>query len=142
MMREIINSIVNDIAQDGVVRAKSVGFFPSKPTQYRDFRMLLVLATEDELIDLTHHDSPVVRCYAFWGLNEIMSKQVKKILQLNRHDVTPVQAQMFGCIAHTTNVAQFMKDLYTESVRKGKTSLRLRAIVETQWNTIKRRFYR
>lgn len=41
-----------------------------RESQIRNFRDLTDKATVNELLKLTDHESPTVRCYAFWGLLE------------------------------------------------------------------------
>ncbi len=63
--------------------------YKEMPYQIRRFRDLCNYATQEELVALTDHKSPAVRCYAFWALLEEHYPGSKEILinHLNDNEI-------------------------------------------------------
>lgn len=67
--KKIRKDIIKNVKrmEKGVIDADAVGFSGSKTKQYERFEYLLKNAKDEELVELTKYNNPVVRGYAFWG---------------------------------------------------------------------------
>lgn len=105
-LREEIYEIVEKIAEVNIVMDKAVGYSGERPEQYDNFIELKTKATRDELIGLTDHENPTVRCYAFWALTDDNTVEILPIIISHINDNEYVTAQ-FGCIGYSERVGDF-----------------------------------
>lgn len=80
--------------------------------QYNRFLKLHQLASDDELVELTNHDSPAVRGYAFWALAKNHYPDLKNIFVDHLEDTDAV-VQRNGCMVVKESVISFMKQVAT-----------------------------
>ncbi len=81
--------------------------------QVRYFRDLTNFAREDELIALTQHEKPVIRCYAFWALLEQHYEDAFELLK--EHLTDNEEVIVFGDVdAHSHKVGDFYIYLMTQ----------------------------
>lgn len=88
---------IKKIVQNGKLMGSAVGYAGTKPKQYEHYEKLLSKASDKDLETLTKHNSPVVRCYAFWGLRK---RKVPNLFEigLNHLNDTAVVSTLSGCI--------------------------------------------
>lgn len=55
--------------------------------------------TSKEILKLSHHIDPKVKCYAFWALAQMKHPKVRKIISRNIKDTTSTFMVDFGCFA-------------------------------------------
>ncbi|MBI1307194.1 MAG: hypothetical protein GC181_11380 [Bacteroidetes bacterium] len=98
--------IVQKMQMDNQVLGNELDFGAIEPQQHALFGELRSVATEKELIKLTDHKNPSVRCYAFWALCDIYKVDILPILIKHIHDTAKVYVQ-FGCIGNLWSVGDF-----------------------------------
>ncbi|WP_346883965.1 hypothetical protein [uncultured Algibacter sp.] len=103
--------IVSELIDYGEITGRAVGEAGTKPKQWDNFTDLKKNATEQELLLLTEHPNPVVKCYAFDLLVKQRNKNSFNILKDNLRDTTSVSTQ-YGCIGSMTRV----NDYFIESM--------------------------
>ena len=103
--------IVSELIDYGEITGRAVGEAGTKPKQWDNFTDLKKNATEQELLLLTEHPNPVVKCYAFDLLVSKRNKNSFNILKENLTDTTSVSTQ-YGCIGSMTTV----NDYFIESM--------------------------
>lgn len=96
-----LNEIVNAIAKGNSVESSHFG------KQWKRYEQLKKLATDAELVTLTDHKNPAVRCYAFRALAAKQSDQTFKVLVKHLNDASVVSTQS-GCIV----MDQFVGDYF------------------------------
>lgn len=106
-----ITRIAEAIAMENILAGEAVGIVGTKPKQYKRFEKLTKNATENELLALSNHRNGVVKCYAFWALDERNSDYMFEALLENFDDTTSITTQ-FGCIISRDKVG----DIYYNSV--------------------------
>lgn len=99
-----------------------IGVAGSKSAHYTQFEKLIQIATEPELVELTNHPNPAVRCYSFLGLVKLKSKKVKTILEVHVKDTEKLDYTQ-GCIVSSYTVIQFMLVLITNAQENEKYDL-------------------
>ncbi|WP_204346660.1 hypothetical protein [Psychroserpens algicola] len=105
--------IVSDLIEYGEITGSAVGYSGGKPKQWDNFTDLKKNATDQELLLLTEHPNPVVKCYAFDLLVKKRNKSSFNILKKNLKDTTSVSTQ-YGCIGSMTRV----NDYFIESISR------------------------
>lgn len=68
LQSQTIAEIVNRFKTAKELEFEDVGLASTKSELYQDFLKLVRLANAGTLIKLTKHESPIVRCYAGWGI--------------------------------------------------------------------------
>lgn len=99
-------NVVSDLIEYGVITGRAVGGAGTKPKQWDNFKDLRENATNPELLLLTEHPHPVVKCYAFDLLVNKRNENCFNILKDNLIDTTSVFTQ-FGCIGRRTRVNDY-----------------------------------
>ena len=97
------SQIVNEIAVDGCYVNDFLGIPPQPSAQWERYLYLVHHAGSDELVTLTDHDSPVVRCYSFKALANRKDPRIHEILLTRLYDQEIVQTS-FGCIVERESV--------------------------------------
>jgi hypothetical protein len=121
-IRPEIKAIVNKLEEKNMLYGPAVGYGGVKDEQWTNFEELLKNAGTDELIILTKHKNPVIRCYAFWGLVEKRDKGCYQIL-LNHLTDSESVTTFFGCVISGQMVGDVFLQLmnpafYDEDVNK------------------------
>ena len=78
--------------------------------QWQFYESLKSIASIEELISLTNHENPVIRCYSFQALWENKHPIVFNIFKNHLTDFEPFSA-MIGCISYQKTVNEFMLEL-------------------------------
>lgn len=99
--------IVNKIVKGGAVMSEAIGYEGTRPKQYDNFEALQKNATIQELIVLTDHQSPTVKCYAFWALSHRQNIDLFPIVLGHIKDTAEVST-LFGCIGSAEQVGDFL----------------------------------
>lgn len=111
--KKSIDELVKEIAMENELTSRAVGFGGSPSGQYQRYDVLKSKATREQLIKLTEHESPVIRCYAFWGLADRQEKDLFPILIDHLGDTATINRQ-FGCVLSKVSVADFYIELLTK----------------------------
>jgi hypothetical protein len=107
-----LKKIVNSIEKGNGVESSHLGKggIPSK--QWAKYEKLKKVATNDQLIALTDHKNPAVRCYAFQALASKRSDKIFPILLKHLNDTSRVSIQR-TCVLMTQYVGDYFVDLVT-----------------------------
>jgi hypothetical protein len=106
-----IDEIVKKIEEVNIVMGRAVGAGGDRPEQYDNFIYLKNNATKDELIGLTDHTNPTVRCYAFWALSYNPTADLLPIIYKHRND-NEIVMTLSGCIGMDEKVIDFFVRVY------------------------------
>jgi hypothetical protein len=106
------HQIINEIQSINILMSGSIGYAGKRPKQYDNFTRLKGTATIDELINLTNHPNPTVRCYAFWALAYNPKINLFPIILDHINDDEMVETQ-FGCIGGDEPVGDFFISVVT-----------------------------
>lgn len=104
-------NIVNAIIDYGEITGSAIGYAGRQPKQWNNFKKLQEDVSEKEIVALTEHTNPVVKCYAFNVLVYKRNKNSFNILKKNLQDTTSVSCQ-YGCMVSTVKV----NDYFIESI--------------------------
>lgn len=104
-LRPEITKLVQNIAADNVVKGAAVGIAGIRTEQWDRYEHLKRTATGDELMLLSSHTNPVVRCYAFQALVH-RKVDVFPILLQHLKDDERVET-LEGCIGGTEKVGDY-----------------------------------
>lgn len=120
-----IDQIVSSLSQNGTLSF-------DQDTQHANFQKLVTIASLEELIELTEHDSPAVRGYAFWGLAKKNYEELESIF-INHLDDRAKVVSRNGCLVGDNTVIEFMRQvvtpyLYDQDCKK--LSAEVRAMVQ------------
>lgn len=102
--RPEIENLLDEIINYGKITSAYIGYSGSESPQYKRFMQLDSIATENELVQLIEHKSPIVRCIAFPSLcqrNIELSTQVL-LKHLSDKEIVYIQS---GCEGYNSNVA-------------------------------------
>lgn len=109
-----VDKLVIAIAQENELLSQAIGIGGKLTEQYQRFEELKKKASKEDLMKLTKHQNPVVRCYSFWGLTDRKEDDLLPILIEHLQDSSKVQRQ-FGCVLSSVSVADFYLELLTKS---------------------------
>ena len=112
-VRPEILKIAKKIAKVNEVQSKSIGFTGTRSKQYLRYEKLKNIAHKNELVQLTNHFNPVVRCYAFWALRDRQESNIFPLLLNHIHDTVKVITQT-GCIGEYKKTEDFCINLFME----------------------------
>jgi hypothetical protein len=87
----------------------------SQSPEYQGFLQFQQNFTEQEQVELTNNNSPVVCGYAFWSLAKQKSQYLKPILAKHLEDSMPVRFKV-GCIVETMRMDSFMLKMVTKRI--------------------------
>lgn len=107
IIRPKIAVLVADISRLNEVHTEMVGDAGFKSKQFKLFIQLLKKAKIKELVYLTTHTAPVIRCYAFWGLARRNYKYLDEIFLEHINDDQEV-GLFVGCQMIQLDVNGFM----------------------------------
>ena len=103
-LRPEIQNLVTEISDYGGLTSEFIGYAGNQSPQYLRCMLLDSIATESELIFLTEHKSPVVRCAAFPSLCKKNVELSTQILYKHLFDNKIVLVQS-GCVGSDRSVA-------------------------------------
>lgn len=106
---ENIDSLLNVIKVTDCVYEKNVGIGGSFSEQYARFEKVKDLLSEKDLFKLLDDESPIVRVYAFKGLQMKKSSYLERAKVKIKNDTTNL-SWMGGCISKTKKVADFVNE--------------------------------
>lgn len=106
-LTQLTDSLVREIEKTNIVMGEAVGMGGERPEQYDHFIALKNNARDEELIALSRHPNPCVRCYAVWALADRASVPVLPILREHLRDTQQV-ATLEGCIGDRVQAGDFM----------------------------------
>lgn len=101
-----VSEIVDNIVEVNVLMHSAVGVGGGRPQQYDNFVLLKSTASKDELIRLTDHTNPVVRCYAFWALISDPSVELYPLVLAHISD-SELFEEFSGCLRSREQVGDF-----------------------------------
>lgn len=107
-----IQQVVDKIEEDNMYKSSAIGYAGERTKQWDRFVKLKKNATDEELIILTNHKSPAVKCYSFHALAERKNQKTFEIL-LNHLKDTDVVETFQGCIVSSQSVGDFFLDVVT-----------------------------
>lgn len=112
--KKIRKDIIKEVKrmEKGVIDAEAVGFSGSKTKQYERFEYLLKNAKDEEFVELTKYNNPVVRGYAFGGLAKRKSPRIKEIILYHLRDTSKI-TYWSGCIPMELPLNEFMQNILT-----------------------------
>ena len=105
--------IVSKLIDYGEITGPFEGELGKRPKQWDNYLEFRKNATDDELLLLTNHPNPVVKCYSFTIL--LFDKKYKNCFNLvkeNLNDSTTVSTS-FGCISDETQVNDYFIHNFT-----------------------------
>ncbi|WP_422360315.1 hypothetical protein [Reichenbachiella sp.] len=111
-IRPELTDIISNLTETNQLKGEFTGPGAYTSQQYKNFESLLDLCTEEDLIQLTNFNNPVVRSYAFWGLARQSSLMTEQIIRNHVNDDEPVKT-IFGCTQTNRSVAEFMLKVVT-----------------------------
>lgn len=117
-----MKGITSAISKLDRVSGSAVSIDGHRPEQYDNFELLQREASVPELITLTYHPSPVVRCYSFWALHNQQYDDLFTVLLDHISDTATTETQ-FGCIVGREKVADFMINLMTPTPYKREVTV-------------------
>lgn len=107
-----IKKIVNKLETGNRVEDAYIGFGGAPSEQFALYEQLKELATEEQLMSLTNHANPAVRCYAFQALAAKQAKNLFPILLEHMNDTALVVTQS-GCIVMNMQTCNYFMDVVT-----------------------------
>lgn len=102
----IVQRIVTTLEKTDIVYGPLIGPGGMTPDQWKEFEKLLQVARTDELIAMTDHPKPVVRCYAIRALRYRDYEDIFPIVLKHISD-TAIITSRYGCLGHSENVGDF-----------------------------------
>ena len=96
-------SIIDVIAQDGGVDGGVIGYDGGKSEQYKRYEWMKSKLSDSSLHQLTDHQSPAVRVYAFFALVERKYPLLKEIVNNHKND-SAVFMSNSGCTGNPDKV--------------------------------------
>ncbi|GAB5464739.1 MAG: hypothetical protein Kapaf2KO_01750 [Candidatus Kapaibacteriales bacterium] len=125
------SAIVDELQKQNIVMGRAIGDGGERPKQYDNFIKLKSTATIDELLALTNHKNPVVRCYLFWALSYHHLVDLKPIIYSHITDDEEV-ATMFGCFSLNEKVGDF----FINTVTYGSFDLKTKKLDSAQFTIL------
>ena len=101
-----LDSLVLEIATHNKVEKAFIGKAALPSKQWKRYEQLKKIATMDQMVALTKHENPAVRCYAFQSLANKKSDQVFPILLSHLQDTAFVFARN-GCFTGNVHVRDY-----------------------------------
>jgi hypothetical protein len=117
-----VKLIVHRLNKYEEVSGALIGKAPQKPKQYGLFEKLKSKANESELFELTNHPNPTVRAYAYWGLVEMNSSMVLKVILKNQSDTLMITYK-YGCTGKEKRLIEFMTGFVGSYAEKNNITL-------------------
>lgn len=107
-----LKGIVDAIEKGSTVESSHIGEGGVPSKQWEKYEQLKKVANADQLIPLTNHKSPAVRCYAFQALAAKSSGKVFNVLLAHLTDTSKVKTQS-GCILSNEFVGDYFIEVVT-----------------------------
>lgn len=111
-LRKTVQNLVDSLAISDKAYPNTVFIADDYPKakSYKSYHKFIKTTTEEELKKLTEHQSPNIRCYAFYSLVKRNSSAVKKILLEHLNDTSKIHLSFGGCVVLNSTVKEFMLD--------------------------------
>jgi hypothetical protein len=109
-----IRKLCNEIAKEDIVMDEFVGKSLQTLAQWKKFKQLERISSEEVLLKLTNHTNSVVKVYAFWGLINKKSDLLITALKKNEYNISEVEYYI-GCRLYTSVT---LIDLVVYKIRK------------------------
>ena len=106
-----VGQITDEIAKDNVVKGPAVGVSGERTAQWERFEKLKSQASDKQLLALTRHDNPTVRCYAFAAIVDRGTYDAFPILLEHLHDSVQVMV-LNGCIGENVRVGDYFFPIF------------------------------
>ena len=104
------DSLIEGLIKADIVEERHIGIAGMYSKQFARYERLTELTNEKELLELTKHQSPIIRIYAFKGLLEKDSKLAEKAKNHLEIDSTEFR-HAAGCIIGGYKVSEYVKYL-------------------------------
>lgn len=124
-------SMVDSIIKYGVYEGMYIGHSDSISPQWRNYQALTQEFKEEELVELSNHRNPIVRCLAFKALTESCSPKAYNVLLQHLFDTTEFDRRN-GCEADEDRVT----DNFLDEVGYDRTTPTKYTLIEQQFNYI------
>jgi hypothetical protein len=122
-----LDSIVNEIAEQGELHARRIGIGGRETDQYRRYLYLKEGVTINLLLQLTEHESGVVKTYAALALIEKAPQYIPKIF--NEFQETPLEIKtMKGCNISVKLTSSVLYYNYRSTISEVETDLIMRQL--------------
>lgn len=129
--------IVSEFREKYHLTLDSIGSKNETRNNYQDylnFIMLAQSASTNELIELTCHPAPVIRCYSFWALSKRDSSNLTSIILAHVNDTTLQVNAYMGSFYAIFSVKEFFLNVISNehyNSSKVKLSSREKRIVDS-----------
>ncbi|MCG2615381.1 hypothetical protein LZZ85_13860 [Terrimonas sp. NA20] len=100
------DGVVSRIADYNIFEYEVTGLVEDSSEQWKRYDSLLAGVTEEYLVKLCDHRSPVIRAYAFSGLIRKKSSHIFRVLREHIHD-TASFTMVTGCFSNAWSVTDF-----------------------------------
>jgi cell division protein FtsL len=100
-VRKSILALANKISKYKTIDDGAIGYAGEMSQQYKQFKNLLEIATDNELIILTDNKNENVRVYSFWALAKRSYKGITTILEKHLHDSAKIDFLVVASFFHT-----------------------------------------
>ena len=104
------SKIAQELAKCNQVEDRQIGEGGEYSKVYAWFEELLKIASDQDLVHLMNHRSPIVRAYAFHGLAKRNYSDIPALLTQHIKDTTEISYQS-GCLVYTYPIRNFYFDL-------------------------------
>jgi len=106
-------SIIDDIAKDGEVTCAATGYGGEKGDQFKRYEWMISKKSDSTLLQLTDHQSPAVRVYAFFALAERNSPLLSEIAIKHKNDSASFNSRC-GCLGMTDQINKCFRRVVDE----------------------------
>lgn len=114
-----VDKIVDEIAKDQIFMSENKAWAGGMTDQWKRFERLKKIAKDDELINLTNHENPAVKCYSFMALSNKKHPKTFQVLKEHLLDNQEIR-RMRGCVGDKTSIGQFFLEVAYPNVRELK----------------------
>ena len=117
-VRDEIQKLVTDLAVGANISERETNAAVNK-----EFQELLDIASDKDLVDLTDHKDPTIRCYAFRGLAERNYPKVKDIFANHMNDLAIVTRSYFNTSTTMDVRSYYLEHLHPALKQKYKFTM-------------------
>ena len=104
-----VDSLIAGIIKTDYVYEKHIGIAGMYPEQYARFERLTELIDQREMLELTKHENPIIRVYAFKGLFLEKSKYLAQAKRNLEKDTTEFRYGE-GCLVGSWKISDYIKN--------------------------------
>lgn len=113
LLSEGLQKLCDQIAENGKYECSIIAFPDERSAQWDRFIELKKNAASEELVLLTHHHNPVVRCYAFQALAERKDPKTFGVLLQHLNDLEKIEHVCGGMSSIGGTVGDFFLSIVT-----------------------------